>query len=125
MPLPLLGLLLLFPASALASDPTALYYFMAYQALSYTWPFLLPLFFLVKIRPKLRSYLLMLLLPLALLELADLPFQIYAGLAAWDVVEVKGLPTGYIIGRHVFALVLSLALMPGLRRLILASVAAR
>jgi hypothetical protein len=35
----------MLPSAALASDPTALYYFMAMQGFSWIWPFVLPLFY--------------------------------------------------------------------------------
>lgn len=53
----LAGVAWLLPSTALASDPTALYYFFALQGFSWVWPFILPLFYLKGVRSRLRLYL--------------------------------------------------------------------
>lgn len=80
---------------------------------------MIPFFYLVKVKPKLKWYVLMLLLPLACLELVDLPFQIYAGLAAWGVVEINDMINKYVFGRHVLAIAFTLLLMPRYRRFLI------
>ena len=64
------------PSGALASDQTPLYYFAALQGLTWVWPFILPALFLIGARPKLRLYLALLLVPLATLEIFDIPIMV-------------------------------------------------
>lgn len=116
----LAGVAWLLPSTALASDPTALYYFFALQGFSWVWPFILPLFYLKGVRSRLRLYLVLLLLPLGVLELADVPWSILYGIAAWGIYDFPDWLTGYIVnGRHLLAICLSLWFMPRLRRLVL------
>jgi len=110
------------PSGALASDPTPLYYFAAIQGLTWVWPFILPALFLIGARPKLRLYLALLLVPLATLEIFDIPIMVTYGLAAWfslDVSNLSNLASMTVFGRHLAALVLSLLILPRFRRLVL------
>ncbi|MGB5339625.1 MAG: hypothetical protein WBO06_11085 [Gammaproteobacteria bacterium] len=108
------------PSAAFASDPTALYYFMALQGFSWIWPFVLPLFFLRGARSRLRLYIVLLILPLGILELMDLPWSILWGIAAWGIYDFPGgLPSYVVVGRHVVAICLSLWFLPRFRRLVL------
>ena len=111
-------LLCLIPVTAFASDPTALYYYLALQIFCFVWPFLIPLPYLINAKAKLKCYFLMLLLPLAMLELVDIPVQIHYGLAAWGWVEFENFSSHYVFGRHVIAITLSLLLMHRFKRLI-------
>ena len=118
----LAALLLSFPQLVSASNYAILYYFMGWQLFTWVWPFLLPLFFLRRAESRLKLYLCLVLLPLGLRELTDLPMLIYYDLAAWEVgLEIVPMPGFYIFGRQLLALFLSLWLLPKLKRICLSS----
>jgi predicted membrane-bound dolichyl-phosphate-mannose-protein mannosyltransferase len=106
-------------SEAFASDPTALYYFAAFQGLTWVWPFILPALFLRGSRSKLRLYLALLLVPLGILEIIDIPVMVTYGLAAWVSFDVSNLASMTVFGRHLVALCLSLWFLPRFRRLVL------
>ncbi len=114
----LLFLLITLPSAAFASDFTALYYYFTIQFLSYVWPFILPVFFLKGVANKARLYFVLLLLPFAMLELIDLPWQIYIGISAWTEFDPYTGISYYITGRHILALFISVALLPRFRKLL-------
>jgi hypothetical protein len=64
-------------------------------------------------------YFILLLLPLGILEITDIPIMVSYGLAAWIPLDVSSLVSVTVFGRHIVAIIVSLLLLPRFRRLIL------